>query len=135
MANDRVLEGFKHNMGKPPILQICGYLQEAGFLHTSRMLKGCKLNPTLISVLVERWMPETHTFHITFDECTITLHDVALQLGLLVDGPIVIGSAVVPVVGLMTTTVSTSQSDRNICVPVGDEVEPWAEFCEIVGRV
>ncbi|MBA0622834.1 hypothetical protein Godav_008337 [Gossypium davidsonii] len=27
-----------------------------------------------------------HTFHIPYEECTITLEDVQLQLGLLVDG-------------------------------------------------
>ncbi|KAH1114747.1 hypothetical protein J1N35_008125 [Gossypium stocksii] len=48
MVIDRVLEGFIHNMGKPLIPQIRDYLQEAGFLHTSRMLGGCKIDPTLI---------------------------------------------------------------------------------------
>ncbi|KAH1096640.1 hypothetical protein J1N35_013561 [Gossypium stocksii] len=79
-ANDRVLEGFIHNLSKVPIIEIRGYLQDAGFLHTSRMLKGCKLDHTLISMLVERRR-----------KCTITLEDVALQLGLLMKGPVVNG--------------------------------------------
>ncbi|MBA0554285.1 hypothetical protein Golob_013399 [Gossypium lobatum] len=33
-----------------------------------------------------------HTFHLPCDECTITLEDIQLQLGLPVDGPIVTGS-------------------------------------------
>ncbi|KAK5785116.1 hypothetical protein PVK06_039666 [Gossypium arboreum] len=53
MADDRVLEVFIHNIRKPPIPQIRGYLQEVGFLHTSHMLRGCKLDPTLISALVK----------------------------------------------------------------------------------
>ncbi|KAH1083524.1 hypothetical protein J1N35_023285 [Gossypium stocksii] len=60
------------------------------------MFGGCKLDPTLISALVERWRPETYIFHLTYGECTITLDDVSLQPSLLVDGPVVTGSAVVP---------------------------------------
>ncbi|KAK5811631.1 hypothetical protein PVK06_026983 [Gossypium arboreum] len=32
----------------------------------------------LISALVERWHPDTHTFHLSYWECTIILQDVAL---------------------------------------------------------
>ncbi|MFQ6636576.1 hypothetical protein Gotur_013787 [Gossypium turneri] len=60
------------------------------------MLEGCKLDPTLVSALVERWKSETHTFYLPCDECTITLEDVALQLGLPVDGSVVTGSTVIP---------------------------------------
>ncbi|KAK5839234.1 hypothetical protein PVK06_008008 [Gossypium arboreum] len=76
--------------------EIHGYLQDARFLHTSRMLGGCKLDPTLISALVEIWMPNTHTFHLLCNECTITLEDIALQLGLPIDRPVVTGLAVIP---------------------------------------
>ncbi|MBA0813521.1 hypothetical protein Gohar_027366 [Gossypium harknessii] len=69
--------GFIHNMGKPMILEIRGHLQAAGFLHASRMSRGCKLDLQLISVLVERWRCRTHTFHIPCNECTITLEDSA----------------------------------------------------------
>ncbi|MBA0862269.1 hypothetical protein Goshw_006547 [Gossypium schwendimanii] len=54
------------------------------------MVKGCKLDPTLVSALVERWRPEVHTFNLPCSECAITLEDVQLQLGLPVDGPLVI---------------------------------------------
>ncbi|KAK5774790.1 hypothetical protein PVK06_042646 [Gossypium arboreum] len=72
-ADDILLEAFIHNKREPPIPEICGYLQEVGFLHVSRMQGGCKLNPTLISALVERWRLETHTFHLPCSEYTITL--------------------------------------------------------------
>jgi len=44
-----------------------------------------------VIALVERWIPESQKFHLPIDECTITLEDVALQLGLCVDGRPVIG--------------------------------------------
>ena len=68
------------------------YLPEAGFWHVATIGRGCKLDPKLISELIESWRPETHIFHLSCGECTITLEDVQLQLGLPVDGYAVIGS-------------------------------------------
>ncbi|MBA0697640.1 hypothetical protein Goari_021173, partial [Gossypium aridum] len=56
---------------------------------------GTKLDPTLISALMERWRPETDTFHLSCGKCTITLEDVALQFGLSMDGPIITGAMVI----------------------------------------
>ncbi|MFQ6651611.1 hypothetical protein Gotur_023869, partial [Gossypium turneri] len=68
------------------------YLRETSFWHVATVGRGCKLDPKLISALIERWRPETHTFHLPCGECTITLEDVNLQLGLPVDGYAVTGS-------------------------------------------
>ncbi|KAK5803651.1 hypothetical protein PVK06_031299 [Gossypium arboreum] len=57
------------------------------------MLVGTKLDPALISALVERWRPGTHTFHLLCNECIITLKNIALQLDLPVDGAVVMGVA------------------------------------------
>ena len=47
------------------------------------------INQHLITALVERWMPETHTFHFPHGEATITLEDVTLQSGLKIGGLLV----------------------------------------------
>ena len=40
----------------------------------------------MISAFVERWQPDTNTFHLPFGEMTIMLHDVAYILGLAIEG-------------------------------------------------
>ncbi|MFQ6657392.1 hypothetical protein Gotur_027086, partial [Gossypium turneri] len=62
------------------------YLREAGFWHVATVGQGCKLDPKLVSALIETWKPETHIFHLLCGERTITLKDFNLQLGLPVDG-------------------------------------------------
>ncbi|XP_072088710.1 serine/threonine-protein phosphatase 7 long form homolog [Arachis hypogaea] len=40
----------------------------------------------MINALIERWRPETHTFHFLVGECAVTLEDVAIILGLPTNG-------------------------------------------------
>ncbi|RYR21384.1 hypothetical protein Ahy_B03g066663 isoform A [Arachis hypogaea] len=61
------------------------YLRRTEFYHAS-LIKRFEYDNPLISAFVERWRSETHTFHLPWGECTITLEDVAMQLGLPVDG-------------------------------------------------
>ncbi|KAG8498959.1 hypothetical protein CXB51_005307 [Gossypium anomalum] len=93
MSVDLVLQCYIRNMPGPPSPLIENYLREARFWHVATIGQGCKLDSKLISALVERWRSETHTFHIPCGECTITLEDMHLQLGLPVDGCAVTGSA------------------------------------------
>ncbi|QHN92031.1 uncharacterized protein DS421_17g580100 [Arachis hypogaea] len=62
------------------------YLQMAGLYHLARLNeRWFRLDEPLVSGFVERWHPETHMFHMSFGECTITLQDMAYQLGLPID--------------------------------------------------
>ncbi|RYR28736.1 hypothetical protein Ahy_B01g052898 [Arachis hypogaea] len=72
--------------------RIIPYLERAGLYHLARLnSEWFWLDEPLVSAFVERWRPETHTFHLPFRECTVTLQDVAFQLGLPVDGEAVSG--------------------------------------------
>ncbi|MBA0855030.1 hypothetical protein Goshw_008265 [Gossypium schwendimanii] len=51
-------------MSGPPSLLIENYLREAGFWNVANISQGCKLDSKLISALIERWRPETRTFHL-----------------------------------------------------------------------
>ncbi|KAK5826202.1 serine/threonine-protein phosphatase 7 long form homolog [Gossypium arboreum] len=79
-------------MSGPPSPWIENYLREVGFWHPATIGRGYKLDPKLINALIERWRPETHTFHLPCGECTITLEDVQLQLRLSVDEAALTGS-------------------------------------------
>lgn len=59
-------------------------LQTTGFYSVARVA-SLQLDWSLITALLERWRSETHTFHLPTGECTITLQDVAILLGLPVD--------------------------------------------------
>ncbi|KAL5179583.1 Serine/threonine-protein phosphatase 7 long form [Glycine soja] len=67
-----------------PLLRQCGFywIIKMGYL---------KINASLITALIERWRPETHTFHMRCGECTITLQDVSVLLGMRVGGAPLIG--------------------------------------------
>ena len=64
-------------------------VEKAGF-HYLRMIPAINFDSALIAALVERWRRETNTFHLPVGEMTIALKDVALLLGLAIDGEPVI---------------------------------------------
>ncbi|KAH7848784.1 hypothetical protein Vadar_007853 [Vaccinium darrowii] len=71
----------------PPILKL---IKQAGFFGLLNM-QYMQLDLALLTALVERWRPETHTFHFPSGETTVTLQDVEVITGLPIDGKPVIG--------------------------------------------
>ncbi|KAL4328133.1 hypothetical protein AHAS_Ahas13G0169600 [Arachis hypogaea] len=76
-------------MTRPPE-QIRPYLRLAGFEYVAYMVEFEHDWPLALG-LIERWMSKCHTFHLPCREITITLQDVAYQLGLRIDGDPVSG--------------------------------------------
>lgn len=81
--------------------RVVAYIERAGFGGILR-LQFNQLDWHLITALVERWRPETHTFHMPHGEVTVTLQDIEIQFGLAIDGDVVTGR--------------TNENWRNICV-------------------
>jgi hypothetical protein len=70
-----------------------GPLVRAGLLSFALMLEGANqedgsstpmphMNEALLTGFIDRWRPETHTFHLPFGEITVTLKDVAMLTSL-----------------------------------------------------
>ena len=65
-------------------------LQRMGLWHVSQLVPVIA-DASLTSALVERWRPETHTFHLPVGEITVSLQDVSCLWGLPITGDAVIG--------------------------------------------
>jgi hypothetical protein len=50
----------------------------------------------VLMTLIDRWRPETHTFHLPSSEITVTLLDVTMILGLPIKGT--------PICGMVSST-------------------------------
>ncbi|RYR08481.1 hypothetical protein Ahy_B05g076184 [Arachis hypogaea] len=71
----------KESHTRLPPAAIVPYLRQAGF-GDAVLLRNFAFDNALITTLVECWRPETHTFHLSWGECTITLQNVAYHLWL-----------------------------------------------------
>ena len=77
---------------KPLHHRIEEYLQKAKLNKVATSIGKFHLLPDLINALVERWRLECHTFHFPCGEFTVTLEDIALHLGLPINGLAVTGT-------------------------------------------
>ncbi|KAH7843401.1 hypothetical protein Vadar_016132 [Vaccinium darrowii] len=75
----------------PPTPPVAELVRQAGFGGLMD-IPFISLDLALITALLERWRPETHSFHLGSGEWTVTLQDVEVILGIPVDGLPVVGS-------------------------------------------
>ncbi|QHO08111.1 uncharacterized protein DS421_14g469680 [Arachis hypogaea] len=78
-------------------------LQSTGFYHVAQ-IGVVQCQKALVNALVERWHPDTHTFHLPVGECAVTLEDVAMIFGLLTDG--------LPVTGMSLSSYEALEAER-----------------------
>ena len=80
-------------------IRIRPYVIRTGFYGVYR-LGHIMIDWLLITCLIKRWRHQTRTFHMPVEEMTFTLQDVAIILGLRIDGPAVTGTCVLDVTEL-----------------------------------
>ncbi|KAK5842822.1 hypothetical protein PVK06_005224 [Gossypium arboreum] len=90
MGSYHALRGRVNSVGFLLNERLIPYLELVGS-GSATLIRTFDLRYDLISTLVERWHPETHTFYFPCAECTITLEDIALQLELPIDGNVITG--------------------------------------------
>nr|AAO38004.1 putative mutator-like transposase [Oryza sativa Japonica Group]ABF97435.1 transposon protein, putative, Mutator sub-class [Oryza sativa Japonica Group] len=91
----QVLQPLRVRAHAPPVFddRYIPYLRAAGLLGVALVMnRGMPVfNTPALTTLVGRWRPETHSFHLTSGEMTITLQDVAMILALPLRGHAVTG--------------------------------------------
>lgn len=90
-ANDGVSVRY-HHVGIPYHYLCEPLLKRLGFYQVSQMV-GMSVDRFLIGALVERWRPETNTFHLPVGEMTVSLQDVSCLWGLPIQGEPIIGKS------------------------------------------
>nr|XP_029153366.1 serine/threonine-protein phosphatase 7 long form homolog [Arachis hypogaea] len=96
------------------------HLRITGFYHVSQIgIVQCQ--KALVNALIERWHPDTHTFHLPIGECAVTLEDVALILGLPTDG--------LPVTGMTMSSFEALEAECLLQLGVAPRKEECRSSC------
>ncbi|KAL0337716.1 UNVERIFIED_CONTAM: Serine/threonine-protein phosphatase 7 long form [Sesamum calycinum] len=74
----------------PRHIRVLQVLQNMGFLGILQC-GHIEIDTHLITALVERWRPETHTFHFSVGEATVTLQDISIIWALPIEGNLITG--------------------------------------------
>ena len=61
-------------------------------LERLHMVSSIKLDHELITAFIKRWHLETHSFHLSHGEMTITLQDVEVIMGMPIEDEAMVGS-------------------------------------------
>lgn len=86
------------------------YVRASGLYYLTQM-GYTRVDRRLLTPLIERWRPETNTFHLRQGEMTITLEDVAVLTGL-------------PIAGKAVTGVTDCDDWRSVCEELLGVVPP-----------
>ncbi|XP_057426421.1 uncharacterized protein LOC130719832 [Lotus japonicus] len=84
-----VLKTYNHGRMCHPVVHHARYIRGAVHNAGLRWVMKCtspSVDQSIISAFVERWHPETSSFHLPWGEMTITLEDVSALLHLPVEG-------------------------------------------------
>jgi hypothetical protein len=98
------------------------FIRRAGFLPLARLVSGHlpMMDSVALTALVDRWRPETCTFHLQCGEITVMLQDVAMIIGLSIDGAPIFGTvspagwrdSVTATIDLRPPDIPADQKDR-----------------------
>jgi hypothetical protein len=98
------------------------FIRRVGFLPLARLIIDglLMMDSTALMALVDQWRPETHTFHLSRGETTVTLQDITMILGLPINDTSVCGTvspggwrdSVRAAIDLRPPDVPTDQKDK-----------------------
>jgi hypothetical protein len=98
------------------------FIRHAGFLPLARLITHglSQMDTTALTTLMNRWHLETHTFHLPSGEIRVMLQDIAMILGLPINGTPICGmvspagwrDSIGQAISLRSPNIAPDQKDR-----------------------